>query len=81
MIILKWSTSFFENVHFCSQQYYQPQFDIFQNSPGMPGDSVLEQNSIDPFGMDQQPIDDFGDLFQSKVQSHCFSLFLDRCSS
>lgn len=44
---------------------------MFQDNPEMAGVSGLEQNSIDPFGMDQQPVDNSTNTFDSNVIVVC----------
>lgn len=72
MTILRWSNSCILFVYLCSQQYYQPEFDMFQDNPEMAGVSGFDQNSIDPFGMDQQPVDNSANTFDSNVKAVCY---------
>lgn len=68
MIILRWSISFIINDLLCSPQYFQQDFDFFGSDPVVEGDSAQQQNTVDPITMDQQPMDDFGDMMNIQVR-------------
>ena len=76
MIILKWSK--FRRIFalFCSSQYFQEEFDIFDSSPVKEDNSAVEQNFMESFTMDQQPMNDFGDMFDIQVCAHTLFFYL-----